>query len=235
MSLHRLAGASGLVFVVLVAVANLAQGAAGRPFGDPGEAGYLTDYLAYYVDGGWVLTLLGLVLPFIWIGLALFAVGLTATLIRGEWLHAGEAWSLLGFAGVVMQNAIFPVVVAMDAGQFRFVSEQATMDLGLHHAHEALFGLNSVSLAIALVGFSLAMVRSRSGLRWLPRLGFVAAGLLGISTMNLGFSSALAFFDGVGLLGFVLWLVFIATASVWLLRHRGPVRQTSVAPATPEA
>lgn len=235
MSLQRLAGASGLVFVTLVTVANLAQGAAGRPFGDPEEAGYLSDYLAYYADGGWVLTLLGFVLPFVWVGLALFAVGLTVALVRSEWRQAGEAWSLLGLAGVVMQNAIFPVVVAMDAGQFRFVADEGTMDLSLHHAHEVLFGLNSISLAIALVGFSAAMVRARAGVRWLPRIGFVAAALLGISTMNLGFSSGLAVFDGVGLLGFVLWLVFIAASSVWLLRHTGRPNREPDAPTMQEA
>lgn len=234
MSLQRLAGASGLVFVVLVAATNLAQGAAGRPFGDPGAEGHLADYLTYYTDAGWVLTLLGLVLPFVWVGLAVFAVGLTTSLVGREWRRAGEAWSLLGLAGVVMQNAIFPVVVAMDAAQFGFVSEQATMDHGLHRAHEVLFGLNPISLAIALIGFSAAMVRSGSGARWLPRLGFVAAGLFAVSTMNLGFESAFALFDGIGLLGFVLWLVFIATASVWLLRQPAQIHQSSLEPALQE-
>lgn len=234
MRLRSIAGLGGLVFVGLVGATNLAQGAAGRPFGNPGEPGYLVDYLAYYADGGWILTLLGFTVPFIWAGLGVFGVGLAVTLLRREWQHAGEAWSVLGLVGIGMQNAIFPVVVAMDAAQYRLVGEEGALDLGVHHAHEVLFGLNSISLAIALVGFSAAMLRSPGGLRWLPRMGLLAAALLATSTMNLGVEPAWALFDAVGLLGFVLWLVFIATASIWLLRQPVVAPPPAVEPTRPE-
>lgn len=217
--MRRTAGIGGVLFVGVVIAANLAQGAAGRPFGDPHDPSYLVDYLAYYTDAGWVVTFLGFALPVVWGGLAVFAVGLTARLLRREWEGAREAWSLVGLVGVIMQNSIFPVVVAMDVGQYRFVTDEGALDLGLHHAHEVLFGLNSLSLAIALTGFSAAMLRTAATGRWLPRVGFVAAALLTISTMNLGLEPAEALFAAAGLLGFVLWLAFIASTSVWLLRE----------------
>ncbi len=43
MQMKRIAGANGLVFVALIAIITVAQGAAGRPFGDPGNEGYLDD------------------------------------------------------------------------------------------------------------------------------------------------------------------------------------------------
>lgn len=230
MGMRRIAGTGGVLFVALVVITNLAQGAAGRPFGNPDDPGYLSDYLAYYTDGGWIPTLLGFVLPLIWLGLAVFAVGLTSTLLRREWVD-GEAWSLLGLVGVVMQNAIFPVVVALDVAQYRFVADEGALDLGLHHAHEVLFGLNSLSLAIALTGFSAAMLRGGTGLRWLPRTGFLGALLLAVSTTNLGIDSAAGLFDAAGLLGFVLWLGFIATAGLWLLRQPSSDPQAAPEPS----
>lgn len=231
MRFHRIAGLGGLIFVGLVAATNLAQGAAGRPFGDPDAPGYLAEYLVYYTDGAWIVTLLGLALPFIWAGLGLLGVGLAAALVRREWQQTGEAWSVLGLVGIVMQNAIFPVVVALDVAQYRIVAQEGALDLGVHQAHEVLFGLNSISLAVALVGFSTAMLRSGVGLRWLPRMGILAAVMLATSTMNLGLDVAWAAFDAVGLLGFVLWLGFIAAAGIWLLRRPAVTPRAAPEPA----
>lgn len=219
MQLKRLAGIGGLVFVALVVVINLAQGAAGRPFGDPASDGYLDDYLEYYLEADHLPNLLGPALPFIWAGLAVFAVGLAATLLRHEWRTNGEAWSVLGIVGVTMQNAIFPVVVALDLALFRTVADGAALDLGLHEAHEAIFGINSISLAIALVGFSAAMLRTGLGGTWLPRVGLAGSALLAASVVNVGFGGEVGLLGLLGLLGFILWLVFIAASSLWLLRQ----------------
>lgn len=231
MTMQRVAGVGGVVFVAMVAATNLAQGVSGRPFGDPDDPGYLADYLTYYSESDWILALLGFALPLVWAGLAVFAVGLTVTLLRREWQATREAWSLLGLLGVIMQNAIFPTVVAMDAAQYRFVADDGALSLGLHYAHEVLFGLNSLSLAIALVGFSVAMTRGGTALRWLPRVGIAAAILLAASTVNLGIDAAGVAFDAAGLLGFILWLAFIATTSIWLLRQPADADQAAPHPS----
>ena len=219
MELRRVAGLGGLGFVGLVGSVNLAQGAAGRPFGDHGDDGVLADSLAFYADATWIPTLLGVTLPLIWAGLAVFAVGLVAVLGRRAWPGGAAGWALLGLLGVTMQNAIFPVVVALDSAQFRLVADHGALDPALYHVHEVLFGLNSMSLAIALVGFSAAMLHRGELGRWLPGLGFAVALLLAASVTNRGSEPAAVAFEAAGALGFVLWLAFVAISSVWLLRR----------------
>lgn len=233
MGLRRHAGIGGLVFVGLVVITNLAQGAAGRPFGDSSDESYLTDYLEHYTDATWLPTLLGFVTPAIWAALAVFAVGMAIRLAGVSWQGAGAAWSLVALVGITMQNSIFPVVVAMDVAQFRIVSDGAAIDRVVHEAHEVLFALNSASLAIALLGFGMAMRHRGLGPQWLPRLGLGAATLLAISVVNIGLDPASSVIDLLGLLGFLSWLAFIATSSIWLLRH--PQNDDTAVPAAVRA
>ncbi len=52
-------------------------------------------------------------------------------------------------------------------------------------------------------------------------VGLAGAALLIGSKVNLGFDAGALFFEVIGLVGFILWLVFIASTSVWLLRRDG--------------
>jgi hypothetical protein len=235
MSIRRLSGTAGVAFVALVGIATLAQGAAGRPFGDPHEAGYLDDYLAYYTQADWIPMLMAIAVPLVWVSLAVFAVGAAVTLARGNWRDAGAGWALLGILGVTMQNAMFPVIVAMDMAQFRVVAEGAGMNRALHEAHEVLFTLNSASLAIALIGFSAAMRYGGVAPRWLSRVGLTSAFLLLASMPAIGFPGAAVALEGLGLVGFILWLVFIASTGVWLLRASDDVAAPVGEPSTQHA
>jgi hypothetical protein len=218
MSMRRWSGIGGAVFAVTVVVATLAQGAAGRPFGDPAEAGLLDQYLAYYVGNDWIPTMLGFAVPLVWTGLALFAVGLAVVTARGEFGGAGASWALLGILGVTMQNAMFAVVIALDIGQFRIVEESGAMSHAMHYAHDVIFELNSASLALALIGFSAAMRHGNLGPSWIPKVGFTSAALHIVSIPVVGVPAAAGLLGVIGLIGFVLWLVFVAATSLWLLR-----------------
>jgi hypothetical protein len=220
--IRRVAGFAGVAFVVLVVFANLAQGAAGRPFDDPSSAGYLDDYLAFYSGSDWVFALLAFVSPLVWLTLAVFAVGTAARLVHDDWRRPSSAWAALGVVGVCMQNAIFTVVTALDYAQFQLVENTGAMGDGLHFAHEALFELNSTSLAIALVGFSIAMLDRATVSRWLPRVGLTGAALLLVSVIGRAFPDASAALGLVGLLGFISWLVFIGWTGLWLVRGEEP-------------
>lgn len=227
MNIRRLSGVAGVAFVALVGVATLAQGAAGRPFGDPHAAGYLEDYLTYYTQADWIPMLMAAVAPLVWVSLAVFAVGTAAVLTRGNWRDTAAAWSLLGILGVTMQNSLFPVIVAMDMAQFRIVAEGAGINRAVHEAHLVLFTLNSASLAIALIGFSAAMRHRGVAPRWLWRVGSASAVLLLLSVPAIGYAAAAVALEGLGLVGFILWLVFIASTGVWLLQGADDVTSTS--------
>ena len=167
--------------------------------------------------------------PVAWITLILFAAGVVAALRPHERL-SGDTWSLAGFGGVVMQSAIFPGVVATQAAlSWGTLSDESAW--ALWQVHNGLFTLNTMSLAIVLLSFSIG--GSRAGLirGWQKKVGLVAAATMAAAAVLTPLS-----LDGspVGLLGFggfILWLVFIASTSVRLLRGDA-VR--AEATATPE-
>ncbi len=53
------------------------------------------DHLDYYRDADHLPNPLGPALPIVWIGLAVFDLGLATTLLPREWRSNGEAWSVL--------------------------------------------------------------------------------------------------------------------------------------------
>lgn len=118
----------------------------------------------------------------------------------------GEAWSLLGFGGLILQNATFAVVITArlalasvaDRGEDAVASRWAL--------HEGAFALNGTSLAIALLGLSIAGLRSGLIARWHAGLGLVEAGLL-VASATL---AAVVVGGGLGLLGLTGWLLWVA-------------------------
>jgi len=86
--------------------------------------------------------------------------------------------------------------------------------------HAAAFGLDLAAIAVALIGLSYAAASVRLIPAWLTIAAWPGAACLLITAV---FTVALA--NGgpwvvVGLAGFVIWLVFVITASVSLLRER---------------
>ncbi|HWG61293.1 MAG TPA: hypothetical protein VG253_06230 [Streptosporangiaceae bacterium] len=89
--------------------------------------------------------------------------------------------------------------------------------------HAAAFGLDLAAIAVALVGLSYVSRSMRLIPAWVTIAAWPGAACLLTAAV---FTVALA--DGgpwvaVGLVGFVIWLVFVITASVGLLRGR-PIR-----------
>ncbi len=86
--------------------------------------------------------------------------------------------------------------------------------------HNSLFGILGIALGIALAGFSAAA--AAGGLVAAPwkQAGGVAGLLLAVSaaTTPLALDGSPVMF--VGLVGFLVWLVFVATTSRALLRNR---------------
>ncbi len=209
---RRVGGLAGLSFIAVVGSVNIILGASGMP-----RAGATrSEVQTYFADHGDTVALACSLATLVWLCLGLFGAGLVARL-RQEAPDRVESWPLLGLGGVIMQNALFAGVVATQV-------VLGTADLSddsrwlVWQLHNALFTLNGTSLAIILLAFSVAGLRSGLIRRWHAVVGLTAATVLQISSLTTPFhedSEPLAMF---GLLGFVLWLVWVTTYSLVLLR-----------------
>ncbi|GIE93028.1 hypothetical protein [Paractinoplanes rishiriensis] len=174
----KLGGLAALGFATTIVVANLIAIPAAPAF--PGASAALT--------------------PLAWLCATVF--GAAAVAVLGPSL-----WPLVGFAGLLLQNATFAGVIAL-----RLALTESTTP-ALQAAHDALFTLNGTFLAVALLGLSLVSFVPR----WQCTLGLTAAALLFTSATITPLAG-----DGVAMLGLVGWLLWVA----WLVAYGWRLLQT---------
>ena len=213
MSFSRIAGVAGLAFVVLVVAGNVVVGSTSPPMGSVTGP----EIVSYYAANAATLRVMGYLAPVIWITLPLFALGLRVRVGGGEQSGA-RAWATLGVAGAIMQNAIFSTVIA-SALVLTSLGAEAQPDLALSiwRWQRAAFGLNGTSLVLALGGMSLASLRGGVAPRWVSIGGLVGAAILLVSTALLPIEFGGSTIPPFGLVGFLLWLLFIAVSGVRLV------------------
>lgn len=209
----RLAGTGGLVFAAILVVQNIIR--AGAPGFDAAPA----QVSAYFLDHrAAALVPLGL-FPLGLLALFPFAAGVRATAQQEE----TRWWAGVGVLGAATIAALFALVniteIVLTAKAAQLASSTAVVQ-ALWTLHAAAFGLDLAAIAVALIGLSRAAAAMRLIPSWLALTAWPgAACLLTAAT----FTVALA--DGgpwlaVGLAGFIVWVVFVVTASVSLLRGR---------------
>ena len=215
---RRLGGLAGLSFVAVVGSVNIILGSTGMP--RPGAS--RSEVAEYFAAHGDAVALACSLATLVWLFLGVFGAGLVARL-REEAPERVESWPLLGLGGVIMQNALFAGVVGtqivLGAADLSADSRWLVWQL-----HNALFTLNGTSLAIILLAFSVAGIRARLIRRWHAVVGFVAAVVLALSSLTTPFHEDSEPLASFGLVGFLLWLVWITTYSLVLLR-RAPVSE----------
>ncbi|MBB6550953.1 hypothetical protein [Nonomuraea rubra] len=214
-TLTSLAGVAGMGFVLLAIVINVVYLRAGLPLptsGQPLDA--VTDALAGL---GRRLNAPSIVAPATWLFTTVFAAGLLAALWRGE-QPGSNAWAMLGFAGVLMQNATFMVVESLRFGMVAAARHHRGSVAGLWAFGNVLFGFNQVFLAIAVLGFTAAGVSLAFIPAWHAWLGWISAALLFVSSMaapyNAGGTNRIAV---TGLIGWLGWAAWIVVYSITLL------------------
>ncbi|MDA3649291.1 hypothetical protein LZ318_14940 [Saccharopolyspora indica] len=213
MNIAGLAAVGGIGFVLLAIVINVVYVRAGLPMPNSGQSlAAVTDSLAAVGDR---LKKPSVVAPATWLCTTVFAAGLLAQLWRGE--PGTDAWALVGFAGVLMQNATFVVVEALRFGMAA-AAKNGDPVAGLWALSNVLFGFNQVFLAIALLGFSAA----GSGVGFIPAwhawLGYASAALLFVSSSASPYNAdARNRIAVTGLIGWLGWAAWIVIASVVLL------------------
>lgn len=211
----RLAGVAGVCFAVLILLANLLL----VPIGLPTPGSSLDQVITFYRAERGLFDLTQSLVPLAWVAATVFGAGALLVL----WPHdraRGEAWSLVGFAGLLLQNATFAVLIAVRFALGATAARDDAATAGFWAMHDGLIGLNGTFLALALVGLSVSGVRAGLIRRWHGAAGLLAA--------ILQFSAAvLAPFvvDGakglglIGLAGWLIWVGWFAGYGVALARH----------------
>lgn len=205
-------GIGGLVFVVTVVAQNIV-----RANSLPADDASATKVIGYYAGhlgttellaGLYVLGAVGLMC---WLGALLSR--LVAEAERASAIAGGFAAS-----GIV---AMFTMTVASDVALAEYVHRGAPSAGAvsvLWVLHNSVFGLLLVSIGIALATLSAAAAAAGVvGSAWKrvgPLGGIVLAVAGGCTPILVGGSKVLV----VGLVGFVVWLLFVASTAVALLR-----------------
>lgn len=215
---NRLASAAALTFVILLIIQNLLK-AATSPANDADPA-----HLMQFLDHrAWTVHLLAVTYVLGYPALLLFATGLArqATALAPE----GELWARLGQSSVIVIAVLFGILnvlqVTMVATRGVLAHQPDTL-LVLWALHNAVFTINLIALAGALLGLSRAAVLAHLIPRWLARTSLAGAALLALAS-----APAVAQVQGsklltAGLAGFLVWLVFLLTAAIRLLRGDQP-------------
>lgn len=211
----RIGGWAAIGFAALLVGTNLILAPAGLPLiGAP--TGEVADFFGSHSG---IVELTSAMGPFVWLLATVFGAATTAALWPIERRRA-EAWSLVGFAGLLLQNTTFAGVIATRLA-LTGTAADASATTGLWSLNEAYFALNGTFLATAMIGLSLAGFRARLIRRGHALLGFTAAGLQFGSAVVL----SLVFddpgpIDLLGLAGWLLWVAWIAWYGIVLIRTR---------------
>ncbi|AVT36765.1 DUF4386 family protein [Plantactinospora sp. BB1] len=223
MRFTRLAGLSGIGFVLLLLGGNLALVSAGFP--TPSDAVGFDEIARLHAGASDALRLTSALLPTAWLLATIFAAGVFAALWRHDRIR-GDGWAVVGLAGILMQCVAFAGVGAARLAVATTATHDpgtASQDLGavagLWGLHNALFGFNQIFLATALLGLSVSGRRAGLVSRWHAAVGLLGAALLFLAATTSPYgadgANPLALF---GLVGWLLWLVWIVGYSVVLIR-----------------
>lgn len=210
----RLAGAGALTFAVTVVVQNLVRGAS-APAMDASSREILTHYaghdlITYFLTATYVVS---------GIGIAVFLGGAMRRLLAS----ARRGWAFTGFVGATSIMALFAVVVAAEQA-VGVVAHQDQASIAAIEAlwalHNSVFTVLELAIATALLGLARAGVAAGITPRIFDRLAPVGSALLLVGTLagpSIAGGHNMALF-GVSALGFVVWLAFVATTGLRLVR-----------------
>ena len=212
---EQLAGVGGLVFLALLIVQNLLKAAT-----NPSNSATAAQIVRFAHHDAWSVDLLVVTYVIGFPCLFLFAAGLAQRC--GELEPASKIWSRLGRSSVTVIAVLFGFVnilqVVIVATRHELAADHG-LAATLWALHNAVFTINLVAVAGALLGLGRAATIARLIPRRLGHFLVGGAALLAIAAApavsEVRGSSILA----AGLLGFLCWLVLIAATSLRLVRE----------------
>jgi hypothetical protein len=152
--------------------------------------------------------------------LALFAF------VAGVWASANRResrwWATVGGLGVAAIASLFAlenIIEIVLAAKAENLASSPTVVEALWAIHAAAFGLDMGAIAVALIGLSRAAAASELIPGWISTAALPGAGcLLVAAVFAVAITNGGAWF-ALGLVGFVIWIVFMVAASISLLRR----------------
>lgn len=210
----RAAGLGALGFVATVIAQNAIRGSAA-----PANGARADDVLTYYADHR--------ATTFVLVATYVLGTAALATFVGGAMrrLTAGPrpAWAYTGFVGALGIMGLFSVLVASEQA-LSVLADGAAPDSGavvaLWTLHNSVFAVLLLSIAVALLGLSRAGVAAGITPPVFQRLAPMGSALLVVGTLAgpaIAGGDAMALF-GIGVLGFVVWLAFLVTTGLRLVR-----------------
>ncbi|WP_043635497.1 hypothetical protein [Nonomuraea candida] len=209
-----LSGLGGIGFVLLGVVVNVIYLRSGLPLPTSGDG--LDAATTSYEKIADALKKPSVLVPLTWLCLTLFAAGLLSLLWDGS--ADQRAWALVGFAGVLLQNATFTCVEALRFGMATAARHGCGSMAGVWGMSNVLFGFNQAFLAMALLGFTAAGVGGGLVPGWQAGLGYLSAALLLVSSLAAPYNAEGGNRLGpAGLIGWLGWVTWIVAYSISLL------------------
>jgi hypothetical protein len=213
-SSDRAAAVGGLLFVVIVIGQNVIRGITAPDAGANASA-----IIADYADHrAWSR---GLIAAFAvsGLGIALFIGGVWVRIARGR----ARAWAQVFFLGAAGIVALFSTMIGIETALLVATDHPTPTPAvveGLWVLHNGVFGVLQLSIAIAVLGLSLAAVDAGLAHRAFRWVGPAAAGLLLVGVVAAPDVAAGGAAPAMGLagIGFLGWLAVVTNTSVSLLR-----------------
>jgi hypothetical protein len=207
----RLGGVGGLVFTGSILAQNLLRASAPANDASPEKI------ISYYADHRAVTLALAVLFPLGAAGIATFVGSLVAR-ARGS----ARTPAIVGGLGAAALIAMFAVVTATEIAISTYVHRGApdpSIVSALWLTHMSVFGVNETFIAITLVGLTTACVKMG-----VVRPVWQKVGLVGAAGLALGAACTPAILDvspvfGLALAGFLIWGVFVVSASISMLRR----------------
>jgi hypothetical protein len=214
--LDRLGGAGGLAFAALIVFQNVLRAKAPSFGATPAKV------VAYFLHHRTpVLIPLGL-FPVEMVALFVFVAAIWTRAEHDDsrwWTHVG----VLGATAIAGLFAIVNITEIALAASTQPLASAAPVVQALWAIHAAAFGLDMAAIALALLGLSQAAAASH-----LISRPIQLAAMPGVLCLLISATFTVGLADGgpwiiPGLVGFVIWIVFVLGASVSLLRGLAPV------------
>jgi hypothetical protein len=223
----RYAGMGALAFVGIVAAQNVIRGGSA-----PANDASADEVLTHYADHRGTTALLAALFVVGGASLAVFLGGVMRRMATGD----RRGWAYTGYVGAIAVLSVFAVLVGTESA----LSVVANGDHPSTAAVEALWALhNSVFtvlflfIGVALLGLGRAGVAAGVTPRVFDRLapvGFVLLASAGAVGPFIAAGDAMPAF-AVGACGFLIWLAFLATTGLRLVRSDDTTRPAQLTPA----
>jgi hypothetical protein len=218
---NRIAGVSGLVFLILLLVQNVLRAAT-----NPANTASAAQILAFARNEAWAVNLLFVTYVIGFPALFAFAGGLgklaeDRSPAAALPVRIGQ-FSVAVIAVLVGLVTVLQVTLVASSGD---LTGDPVLVRTLWVVHNGIFTLNLVAVGGALLGLGWAAAISGIVPGWMRALSLAGSLALAASALPIVAEVHGSILLTVGLLGFLCWLLLLASASVGLLRESG---ETSV-------